>query len=462
MIDTLKPLIKKFMPYAQEKMGFKKPPRLFLRQDDDNAGNPLGKTAFYDPEQVSVTLYISGRHPKDVMRSLSHELVHHKQNCDGMFDDVGEMGEGYAQNDDHLREMEREAYEKGNMCFRDWEDSIKNTIYFENLQKGDYRSMSTKKWKDNELKGLLTEQWGFSMDLSKLNEAEKPDYIDIDKDGDKEESMKKAAADKKKKGGKEEKEKVEESEVKSKSNSTKRKEGLEYEVEKLERRLSGEKGRMKSIQDKIKKEKAKIKDLKEKIGEKKGSAPKNLVKRKEGLEYEVEKLERRLGNQKARVEHLQDRIKKEKAKIKDIKESQGVFAPNHYCVHHGGIERNGSIEMAEAVSHNYNKRLGKVTHYDMKFSDGFILENVAFEDIQVTNASLAQEHMHAAKRDDEELDEMHCGGKRDDEELDEVAASSGRRSPHADRRGDDERKRPMQEQVLRSRIRKLLKNVKFK
>ena len=118
--------------------------------------------------------------------------------------------------------------------------------------------------------------------------------------------------------------------------------------------------------------------------------------------------------------------------------------------------------MAEAVSHNYNKRLGKVTHYDMKFSDGFILENVAFEDIQVTNASLAQEHMHAAKRDDEELDEMHCGGKRDDEELDEVAASSGRRSPHADRRGDDERKRPMQEQVLRSRIRKLLKNVKFK
>ena len=30
--------------------------------------------------------------------------------------------------------------------------------------------MSTKKWKDSELKGLLTEKWGFKMDLRKLNE----------------------------------------------------------------------------------------------------------------------------------------------------------------------------------------------------------------------------------------------------------------------------------------------------
>ena len=43
------------------------------------------------------------------------------------------MGEGYAQTDEHLREMEREAYEVGNMCFRDWEDSIKSTIYFEHF-----------------------------------------------------------------------------------------------------------------------------------------------------------------------------------------------------------------------------------------------------------------------------------------------------------------------------------------
>jgi hypothetical protein len=101
-----------------------------------------------------------GRHPKDVMRSLSHELVHHKQNCDGQFDQTTEMGKGYAQSDEHLREMEREAYETGNMCFRDWEDSIKSTIYFEHLQKGE-KKMSIKDWKNNEISTLLAEAWGF-------------------------------------------------------------------------------------------------------------------------------------------------------------------------------------------------------------------------------------------------------------------------------------------------------------
>lgn len=165
MKDILQPLFNQFMPFAQKRMGFNKPPRVFLRDDPANAQNPLGKTAYYDPQQMSVTLYINGRHPKDVMRSLSHELVHHTQNCNGKFDGTSEMGEGYAQNDEHLREMEREAYEQGNLCFRDWEDSIKGTIYNESLQKGAKNKMSLKNWKDNELSTLLTEKWGFSFNL---------------------------------------------------------------------------------------------------------------------------------------------------------------------------------------------------------------------------------------------------------------------------------------------------------
>ena len=68
------------------------------------------------------------------------------------------------------------------------------------------------------------------------------------------------------------------------------------------------------------------------------------------------------------------------------------------------------IQMAEAVGHNWSDKENRVTHYDMKLENGTVLENVAFEDIQVTNASLAQEHKHAAKRhakDEEELDESN-------------------------------------------------------
>ena len=94
------------------------------------------------------------------MRSLSHELMHHTQKCNGEFEDVTGMGEqGYAQSDPHMRNMEIQAYQ-ASIVFRDWEDSLKETIYYERLQKGENK-MSTKDWKNKELTQLLSEAWGF-------------------------------------------------------------------------------------------------------------------------------------------------------------------------------------------------------------------------------------------------------------------------------------------------------------
>ena len=123
--SAIKELIKEFFPYARKRLGFNKPVNIRLRTDHANCQNPLGKTAFYDPDNMSVTLYILNRHPKDVVKSLSHELVHHKQNCNGELEGIGTMEEGYAQTNEHLREMEKEAYLEGCMMFRDFEDSIK-------------------------------------------------------------------------------------------------------------------------------------------------------------------------------------------------------------------------------------------------------------------------------------------------------------------------------------------------
>ena len=160
MNKVLTQLISQFMPYAQEKMGFNRVPRLFLKNNDDEANNPMGKTGFYDPQEESITIYIGKRHPKDIMRSLAHELMHHKQNCNGDFDQVTGMGEqGYAQSDPHMRNMEIEAYQ-ASIVFRDWEDSTKGTIYYEHLQIGD-NNMSTKDWKNKEISTLLSEAWGF-------------------------------------------------------------------------------------------------------------------------------------------------------------------------------------------------------------------------------------------------------------------------------------------------------------
>ena len=111
---------------AKQKYNIKNTPKLILREDQDNADNLLGKTAYYNPTDMSIVLFITDRHPKDICRSFSHELVHHHQNERGDLDMGNASSPTYAQDDPHMRKMEMEAYLKGNMLFRDWEDWYKN------------------------------------------------------------------------------------------------------------------------------------------------------------------------------------------------------------------------------------------------------------------------------------------------------------------------------------------------
>tara|TARA_R110002110_G_scaffold364415_1_gene574244 strand:+ start:532 stop:1404 length:873 start_codon:yes stop_codon:yes gene_type:complete len=158
----LEQMVGDFFPYSQEKLQFDKPVSIIFQSDEDNSLKMLGKTAYYDPEMMEVVLYTDGRHPKDIMRSLSHELVHHAQNCRGDFKSGGGTPVGYAQTDPHLRKMEREAYTKGNLIFRDYEDLIKTgkkevTVDFKNSGEP---KMSLKEWKNDELNTLLMKKWG--------------------------------------------------------------------------------------------------------------------------------------------------------------------------------------------------------------------------------------------------------------------------------------------------------------
>ena len=273
MKDILQPVVRKFLPYAKERMGFDDAPSIYLRTDPKNSESIFGKTAHYDPNERSIVLYIHNRHPKDVLRSLSHELVHHAQNCRGEFDGKSEhLEQGYAQKNPHLRDMEEEAYSVGNLVFRDFEDMMKEkTIYREFLEKGETLEMSHEKWRNKELGTLLSESWGFGFDLSRLSEAqeaeqdpdpeseeaekddkgqpeeqkvddisdelkegmcsgkrdkenkcpgcpkckpmeegEKPDFPDVDGDGDREEPISKASKEKKEKDGDEKKDEKEE------------------------------------------------------------------------------------------------------------------------------------------------------------------------------------------------------------------------------------------------------------
>ena len=98
-------------------------PEIKTREDEENAANVFGRTAYYDPTKKEVVLYVTGRHPKDVLRSFCHEMIHHMQNLEGR---LVEFNTTNTNEDDTLLELEKEAYLKGNITFRNWEDKIKN------------------------------------------------------------------------------------------------------------------------------------------------------------------------------------------------------------------------------------------------------------------------------------------------------------------------------------------------
>ena len=100
----------------------------FVEDDVENARNFFGKTAYYDPNQRVIVLYTMNRHPKDVMRSFAHEMIHHMQNCE---DRLGNIVTQDTNEDGDLPEIEKEAYEKGNMTFRNWTDTLTEGILTE-------------------------------------------------------------------------------------------------------------------------------------------------------------------------------------------------------------------------------------------------------------------------------------------------------------------------------------------
>jgi len=95
----------------------------FIDNDVENSQNIFGRTAYYDPNQRIVALYTMGRHPKDILRSYAHELIHHHQNLNNTLDHSQTTN---TNEDDALDKIEREAYENGNILFRNWEDQLKN------------------------------------------------------------------------------------------------------------------------------------------------------------------------------------------------------------------------------------------------------------------------------------------------------------------------------------------------
>ena len=136
-LDKLQQLTEEFLRFfaEQKSLDLDNMPMVNFVMDEKYAKDPFGMTGYYSPEQSQIYVFVPGRHYKDIMRTVAHECIHHMQNLRGDLVEMGEMGEGYAQKNEKMRNMEKEAYLEGNMVFRDWTDVRKEQMKEERLLK---------------------------------------------------------------------------------------------------------------------------------------------------------------------------------------------------------------------------------------------------------------------------------------------------------------------------------------
>lgn len=148
--------------YAQKKLGFDKPARVVFESHGDRAVDLFSPTAHYSPQTRTIKIFVDHRHPKDILRSMAHELIHHAQHCQGAFDEPMDTSPGYAQKDQRMRDLERDAYFWGNgILFRDWEDNHKQRSTWNLMNENKKMSLNEQKLRKKVrrmIRGILLEQ----------------------------------------------------------------------------------------------------------------------------------------------------------------------------------------------------------------------------------------------------------------------------------------------------------------
>lgn len=104
------------------KNGYTVKPLPKIRLKKDKQEGLFIVTGYYDSVEKEVVLFVKDRHPKDVLRSLAHELIHHKQFEEGRIKPEMCKKSEITKND-KIIPFEEEAYLKGNIAFRTWTET---------------------------------------------------------------------------------------------------------------------------------------------------------------------------------------------------------------------------------------------------------------------------------------------------------------------------------------------------
>jgi len=112
-----KPIVEEFVVFANDYLGVKEPCKVFLRTTRED----ITTTAYYDTVNYEVHIYSLNRALVDILRSIAHELTHHKQNLNGELKDIAKDGSDGS-------DIENEANSEAGVMIRKF-GKIKPEIY---------------------------------------------------------------------------------------------------------------------------------------------------------------------------------------------------------------------------------------------------------------------------------------------------------------------------------------------
>lgn len=126
--DTIVQLTQQFYDeFAKPTLELEDDPTVFYDFDEQAEQNPLKQhTGLFNPDNNSIVIFCHGRHPKDILRSFAHELVHYSQNVKGAISPEVKQRllQGADIDDPVIQSIEGPAYRNGSFMLRKFTSSL--------------------------------------------------------------------------------------------------------------------------------------------------------------------------------------------------------------------------------------------------------------------------------------------------------------------------------------------------
>jgi len=117
LLDDRKQTINEFVKYAVKELNINTLPKVVVLSKDQQKAQEKSSFGSFDPNNNEIWIYIGNRNMADILRTLAHELVHHKQREDNRLEPgSGETGS----------EIENEANATAGVLLRDYGKNNKN------------------------------------------------------------------------------------------------------------------------------------------------------------------------------------------------------------------------------------------------------------------------------------------------------------------------------------------------